>query len=134
MDIVVTCPACGRDHSYNGVVPFRAACDACTADLHACVTCRFHDRYVDNECREDQADPVAKKDRSNLCEYWKPRSAAGGGDDDSAAKAKAKLAALFGGAVVPGPAPSGLMPPSTSAVSAADEAKRKLEELFRKKP
>jgi hypothetical protein len=128
MDVVVTCASCGRAHAFSGVVPFRAECEGCTADLHSCATCRFHDRYVENECREDQADPVAKKDRRNLCEYWKPRQPGAAVDD--AAAAKAKLAALFGG-VSP---PSATTPTSGAAPSAADEAKRKLEELFKKKP
>jgi hypothetical protein len=128
MDIVVTCSSCGRAQSFSGVVPFRAECEGCAADLHTCATCRFHDRYVENECREDQADPVAKKDQRNLCEYWKPKQP--GAVDDDAAAAKAKLAALFGGAP-PSPTSSKA---TSSSLSAADEAKRKLEELFKKKP
>ena len=132
MDVAVTCPSCGRTQSFADLVPFRAECEACAADLHTCATCRFHDRHVENECREDQADPVAKKDRRNLCEYWKPKQQ--GAVDDAAAAAKAKLAALFGGA----PSTSAPSSPSTSApsssTSAADEAKRKLDELFKKKP
>lgn len=124
----LACPACARLHSFADLVPFRAECEGCAADLHVCITCRFHDRYAENECREDAADPVAKKDRANLCEYWKPRSAAES-DDDPAALAKAKLAAMFGGN-----APAATTPthaPSTTA--AADEAKRKLDERFKKK-
>ena len=73
------------------------------------------------------ADPVAVKDRRNLCEYWKPL-AIGGDADDETTRAKAKLAAAFG-----------LQPPTSTAAapssgtSAADEAKRKLEALFKKK-
>ena len=116
----VACPSCQKLHTFSDLVPFRSECDACSADLHVCVTCRFHDRYVENECREDSAEPVAKKDRANLCEYWKPL-AVGGSDEDPAVAAKARLAALFGG------------PAAGSGASAADEAKRKLEELFKKK-
>jgi hypothetical protein len=115
----VTCPACSKAHSFDGSLSFREECGACAADLHVCVTCRFHDRYVENECRETEADYVAQKDRRNLCEYWKPR-AAGGGMDEAAA-AKAKLNALFGGDA---PRP---------AESEADDAKKKLEALFKKK-
>jgi hypothetical protein len=128
MDIVVNCASCGRAHSFGGVVPFRAECEGCAADLHTCATCRFHDRSVENECREDQADPVAKKDQRNLCEYWKPRHQ--GAVVDDAAAAKAKLAALFGGT----PSPPSSSPSSSGALSEADAAKRKLEELFKKKP
>lgn len=136
--IEVACPSCRKLHAFSDLVPFRAECDACSADLHVCITCRFHDRYVENECREDSAEPVAKKDRANLCEYWKPLPV-GGASEDPAAAAKARLAALFGGS---GTAPTGAGPaapaPTTPAApassgSAADEAKRKLEELFKKK-
>lgn len=127
--VEVACPSCRKVHAFSDLVPFRAECEACSADLHVCVACRFHDRYVENECREDSADPVAKKDRANLCEYWKP-VAMGAADEDPAAAAKAKLAALFGGA----PAPTGRAPAAaTPDAHAADEAKRKLEALFKKK-
>lgn len=121
--IAIRCHACKTEHTFQGNVPFRAECDKCSADLHVCVTCRFYDRYAENECREDQADPVATKDRRNLCEYWKP-IAIGADVDDEAARAKAKLAAAFG--LKPG---AGTSPAGTST----DEAKRKLEELFKKK-
>ena len=121
----VTCPACKKPHTFTDLLPFRAECEACAADLHVCLSCRHHDRYVENACREDQADPVAVKDRRNLCEYWKP-ILAGASEDDAAVVAKAKLAALFGDR-------SQLAPVTSSPISAADDAKRKLEDLFRKK-
>ena len=127
--IEVACPACARVHSFADLVPFRAECEGCTADLHVCIACRFHDRYVENECREDAAEPVAKKDRANLCEYWKPRAITADVEDPAAA-AQAKLAALFGGGA------SAAKPPiaaPASAPSAAEDAKRKLDELFKKK-
>ena len=125
MNIVVICHVCQRQHSFSDIVPFRAECD-CSADQHVCLNCRFYDPYVENQCREDQADPVAVKDRRNLCEYFKPLGKDAG--DDEATAAKAKLAALFGGA-----APSASSVVGGSPSSAADEAKRKLEDLFRKK-
>jgi len=129
MTNVVHCHSCGREHLFADVVPFRAECEGCAADLHACLGCRFYDRFVENQCREDAADPVGVKDRRNLCEYWKPKAA--GEASDEAAQAKAKLAALFGG-----PAPSAPSAPSSSSTSssndAAAEAKRRLEALFKK--
>jgi hypothetical protein len=129
--IEVACFQCKKVHVFDDIVSFRAECDACSADLHVCLTCRFWDRYVENECREDQADPVAKKDRSNLCEYWKP-IAIGAAPDEESARAKARLEALFGG---PRGSPSAAPQagPQAAPSSAADEAKRKLEELFKKK-
>ncbi len=125
--LLVRCPACKTEATFAGIVPFRAECEKCAADLHVCITCRFYDRYVENECRENQADPVANKDRRNLCEYWRPLEV-GDAVDDEAARAKAKLAAAFG------LRPTSSTPASsTGGPSAADEAKRKLEELFKKK-
>lgn len=117
------CHDCGTPHTFDLNLGFREECDKCAADLHVCLTCRFWDKHVENECRETEADPVAQKDRRNLCEYWKPRAAEGGADD-AAAAAKAKLNALFGDA--PAPAPSG-------GGDDVDEHKRKLEALFKKK-
>ena len=120
--LTVFCPSCNTAATFVDLVPFRAECESCAADLHVCVACRFYDRFVESQCREDGAELVAVKDRRNLCEYFKAKDT--GGVDDEAAKAKAKLAAMFGGAV-----PSSASAPS----SASDEAKRKLEDLFKKK-
>lgn len=128
-ELVVVCPSCGTAAAFSDLVPFRAECERCAADLHACATCRFHDRYVENECREPEADPVATKDRRNLCEYWKPKGA-GAAEDDKAAEARRKLDALFGGAPKPAPGPQPVRPAQEDPAAAA---KRKLEELFRKK-
>lgn len=126
MNIIVICNSCQKQHPFSDIVPFRAECDACSADLHVCLNCRFYDRYVENQCREDQADPVATKDRRNLCEYFKPKGEDAG--EDEASKAKARLAAAFGGAPMPSTSA-----PAGSSTSAADEAKKKLEALFKKK-
>jgi hypothetical protein len=108
----------------DGKVPFRCECERCSADLHVCLTCRFYDRYAENQCRETIADPVSNKDKRNLCDLHR----IGATEDNAGAvdAAKAKLAALFGGA---SPVTAG----STSASSdPAAEAKRKLEALFKK--
>lgn len=114
----VACPSCRTPHDFDGTLSFREECERCAADLHVCVTCRFHDKYVENECRETEADYVSDKQKRNLCEYWKARE--GAGASDPAAEAKAKLEALFGGKPAPQP-------------SSADDAKAKLEALFKKK-
>ena len=124
--VVVVCHACKKPHSFHDVVSFRAECDACSADLHACLACQRYDRYIENQCREDQADPVAVKDRRNLCESFRPR--APGEDNDAAANAaKEKLAALFAGNSFTSTSPA------ASPSDPQAEAKRKLEELFKKK-
>lgn len=124
MQHTISCPSCGTKHGFDGTLSFREECERCAADLHVCLTCRFYDPYVENECRETEAEYVAAKDRRNLCEYWKPRGEAEEDAPSEADEAKAKLAALFGEKLPAAPA---------SSPSAADEAKRKLEELFKKK-
>ncbi|MET0661246.1 MAG: hypothetical protein ABW110_24165, partial [Steroidobacteraceae bacterium] len=65
------------------------------------------------------AEIVREKDRANYCDYFKPRAGAYSTKGETeASAAKAQLDALFGGA--------------TTAPSAADEARRKLDELFKK--
>ena len=51
------------------------------------------------ECRESIAEPVAQKDRSNFCEYFKVREATGPGPatDDRATRARDAAERLFGG-------------------------------------
>jgi hypothetical protein len=53
------------------------------------------------ECRESIAEPVAQKDRSNFCEYFKVREATGRGPgsdpDDRADRARDAAERLFGG-------------------------------------
>lgn len=120
MQHTITCPSCSTKHTFDGALTFREECERCAADLHVCLTCRFYDRYVENECRETEAEYVSQKDRRNLCEYYKPREQADGqgGEVDAA---RAKLDALFGGGA------------KTASTSSPDDAKRRLENLFKKK-
>lgn len=129
----VACPECASVSTFDGHLPFREECEKCSADLHVCLTCRFYDKYASDECRETTADPVARKDRRNLCEYWKPVVTDGDAALSDADIAKAKLAALFG----QNPnAPSAVSPgddgPGSAAPSEADAARAKLDALFKK--
>ena len=50
------------------------------------------------ECRESIAEPVAQKDRSNFCEYFKLRQTGPGpAADDRAERARDAAERLFGG-------------------------------------
>lgn len=126
----VICSECQTPALFDGHLPFREECERCSADLHICLTCRFHDRFAADECRETSADPVARKDRRNLCEYWKPKSQTAEAETAEAA-AKAKLAALFGEAPAEQPAARSEDDDDTDAkVSEVDAAKAKLNALF----
>lgn len=96
-------------------------CRQCRAALHACRLCRFHDITVAKQCQEPVAEEVRDKERANYCDYFEPRPDAWSdrGVTEGAA-AKAALDALFGGKAAE----------SSATANAADEARRKLEELF----
>ena len=120
---VISCPQCQNTHEFSLKLSFRAECESCAADLHVCLACNFYDPYADNQCREPIADPIAKKDRSNLCEYWKPKDPKGQEDTQAVDAAKAKLAVLFGDAKT-------TLEPSQS--SSKEDALKKLNDLFKK--
>jgi len=62
--------------SFIDNVSRRDECSKCRADVRCCKNCRFYDPKVYNECRETQAEVIREKDRSNLCDYFQPGSAA----------------------------------------------------------
>ena len=72
-------------------------CPGCSADLHVCRMCLHFDPRVPRQCREDGAEDVTEKERTNFCDWFKPSVRA----FDPARKAEADaaqdaLAALFG--------------------------------------
>jgi hypothetical protein len=95
-------------------------CRSCNAALHACKLCEFYDVTVAKHCREPIAELVREKDRANYCDYFKPRSGAystkGQAEADTA---KSQLDALFSG--------------GSTSTNSADEARKQLDELFKRK-
>ncbi len=71
-DVTLSCFHCGRSIQVlaGQKVLKRDTCDGCEADLHCCKNCRFFDPSVHNECRENQAEWVRSKDKSNYCDYF----------------------------------------------------------------
>lgn len=72
-------------------------CPECSADLHVCKMCLHFDERVPRKCREDGAEDVTEKERTNFCDWFKPSEKA----FDPARKSQADaaqdaLAALFG--------------------------------------
>jgi len=69
-------------------------CPSCRRDLHACLQCRFYDRSYHNQCRENQAQIVSDKERSNFCEFFEfGRDAQG--EKKAVEDSKKKLEDLF---------------------------------------
>lgn len=99
------CQSCGAPVTLAAPIPRDAECDACRHDLRSCRNCRHFDTRYNNACKETEAEPVADKERRNFCEFFEPNPAP-----------------FAGGA---GPAP-----PRTRA----DDARARLDALFKKKP
>jgi hypothetical protein len=70
------CFKCNREFLLSGGqrIGRRESCGSCGSDLHVCRNCSHHDRSAYNECREPQAERVLDKERSNMCDYFTPRS------------------------------------------------------------
>jgi hypothetical protein len=69
-------------------------CGKCGRDTRVCRNCGFYDRTAHNECHETQADRQVEKERSNFCDYFKPKSGGGNGAPSRDAL-KAAADALF---------------------------------------
>jgi hypothetical protein len=117
------CQQCGAPVPFDEPIPRDSECESCGRDLRCCMNCRHYDPSRNNSCRETEADLVEDKARRNFCEYFSFNRAAlvaGKRRSPREAEARAQLEGLFGGrAPVPG---------------SSSEARRKLEDLFKKKP
>jgi hypothetical protein len=105
-----------------------AQCPACHIDLHVCRMCQYYDPRVSEACRHPIAEEVKDKERSNFCDYFRPKPGAYRPRDDTEARAaRAQLDALFGlgsgKAVEDASSKAGLR-------SEADAASKELERLF----
>lgn len=66
-----TCHHCGRALSaleYGR----QDICPGCRRDTRVCRNCLHFDPSLNNQCRENQAERVVDKDRSNFCDYFSP--------------------------------------------------------------
>jgi len=52
-------------------------CLKCGRDTKVCKGCEFYDPAVNKQCRETQADLVVDKERSNFCDYFRPKGGIG---------------------------------------------------------
>lgn len=70
------------------------SCPKCGRDTKVCKGCEFFDPNFNNQCKENQAERVMDKERSNFCDYFKPSSRKGPGGQ-SPADLRAAAEALF---------------------------------------
>lgn len=88
------CFQCQTEIQFVDKLTRKEECPKCHADARVCKNCEFYDPKVYNECKENQADPIREKERSNLCDYFQPHSR-GASKKDSAAALRAAAEALF---------------------------------------
>lgn len=72
------CWSCGKDLT---ALDYGRAdrCGSCGRDTKVCKGCVHFDTHSNNQCRENQAEIVTDKERSNFCDYFKPSKGAGSG-------------------------------------------------------
>ncbi|MCM2279641.1 MAG: hypothetical protein NDJ89_16325 [Oligoflexia bacterium] len=52
-------------------------CRKCGRDTKTCKGCEHFDPMANNQCHENQAERVLEKERSNFCDYFRPRAGSG---------------------------------------------------------
>jgi hypothetical protein len=70
-------------------------CRKCGRDTKVCKGCQHYDASAHNECHESQADRVVEKERSNFCDYFRPRAGSGTNSGESRDAMKSAADALF---------------------------------------
>ena len=88
------CHKCRRELPFESRILRSEQCPWCSADLHCCLNCRFHDPNAHNECLEVGTELIRYREKANYCGSFSFR-AGGGGDNDEVAAAKKKLGGLF---------------------------------------
>ena len=105
-------------------------CPKCFEDLHCCRLCRHFIDNATNPCADERAEPPVHKEGANFCDFFRPATGSyAAGRSERKARAQSNLNALF--ADDDAPAPSGGSGGSGEERSEEDEARRKLNELFR---
>jgi len=95
-EVKVKCFSCGTMLSFVDIISRRDECPKCGEDVRVCKNCQFYDPKVYNECREPNAEVVREKDRSNLCDFFRPASGDGvSSEEKKRADLRAAADALF---------------------------------------
>ena len=97
MNLINNAPQCWNcGHSLDALDFGRAdTCNKCGRDTKVCKNCIHYDALSNNQCRESSADRVVEKERSNFCDWFKPRNGGGGAGAPSRDSMKAAAEALF---------------------------------------
>ena len=103
-------------------------CPQCFEDLHCCRLCRHFIDNATNPCADDRAEPPVHKEGANFCDFFRPAFGSyRAGANERQAQAKSRLGALFA-------EPAGESegePKDDAPATPEDDARRRLDELFR---
>jgi len=110
------CPKCGEEWEIKGPIGFREECPECAAFLHTCANCVHYEAGV-HGCRIPTTDAVHDRESVNFCEEFEFATG------DPARRTKTA-----------GPARPADARPAPGTPQAAEEARRRFENLFRDPP
>jgi hypothetical protein len=105
------CHKCGTEWVSEKRQPgFRDTCPQCTAYLHCCLNCRFHDPHAHNQCYIPNTEWVGDRRGGNFCEEFEFRDAVINGEipEKKQEQARKVLEGLFGEDVVSSRKPKSL--------------------------
>jgi hypothetical protein len=121
------CYNCNEELLFDVKIGRRDMCPNCSAYLHSCYNCEYHDPNAHNQCRENQGEFIRDRAEGNFCLHFQFRTIHDDGTTE-AEKAKDQLNALFGEGPSKGKGPA----PAIGSPSTEDEARSRLEDLFKK--
>lgn len=93
-----TCHRCGHPWESEKKVPgVKEFCEQCSAYLHCCLNCRFHDPSAHNQCAIPTTDWVGDRAGANFCDEFEFRDIrAEKASSDESNATRRKLDSLFG--------------------------------------
>ncbi len=99
MSMTKRCHKCAAEwHNEKRQPGVKECCEKCSAYLHCCLNCRFHDRSAHNECYIPNTDWVGDKRRANFCDQFEfADKEVDTGGDSKKDQAKEAFDALLGG-------------------------------------
>ena len=94
---VFNCHKCGAEwESDQPRAKYREECPKCSADIHCCVNCRYHDPSAHNSCTILTTEWVSDREKANLCEDFEFRGKGESASDHEKQNARNKLDQLLG--------------------------------------
>ena len=86
------CHQCGTEWVSERQEPGpKEYCDVCSAYLHSCLNCRFHERGRPNDCTVPNSDWVGDRKGPNFCEHFEFRES----DDTPPLEEDAEISSAF---------------------------------------